>query len=122
MIWSSPTVNSMDFIARALRGWSVPLVLPVAQLWQSFDPDARPVDKGIAGHHRWHDCAARACQHRSTFPPSSNWQSRLIAALISDGWLGAWGSCPIVRPWLRFDRSQSCRSVSSVVTVYEIVN
>jgi hypothetical protein len=29
----------MDFIARSLRGWSVPLVLPVAQSWQSFDPD-----------------------------------------------------------------------------------
>ena len=36
-------VNSMDFIARALRGWSVPLVLPVAQSAQSFDPDG----------HRW---------------------------------------------------------------------
>jgi len=32
-------VNSMDFIARALRGWSVPLVLPVAQSWQSFDTE-----------------------------------------------------------------------------------
>jgi FMN reductase len=42
-------VNSMDFIARALRGWSVPLVLPVSQSWQSFDPDGQLVDEGIAG-------------------------------------------------------------------------
>jgi FMN reductase len=45
-------VNSMDFIARALRGWSVPLVLPVAQSWQSFDPDGHLVDEGIAGQLR----------------------------------------------------------------------
>jgi FMN reductase len=41
-------VNSMEFIVRALRGWSVPMVLPVAQSWQSFDPDGRLVDEGIA--------------------------------------------------------------------------
>ena len=34
-------VNSMDFITRALRGWSVPLVLPVPQAWRSFDPTRR---------------------------------------------------------------------------------
>ena len=31
-------VNSMEFIARALRGWSVPMVLPVPQAWRSFRP------------------------------------------------------------------------------------
>jgi FMN reductase len=41
-------VNSMDFIARALRGWSVPLVLPVAQSWQSFDPDGNLTDEGVS--------------------------------------------------------------------------
>ena len=45
-------VNSMDFIARALRGWSVPLVLPVAQSWQSFDPDGRLTDEVVAGQLR----------------------------------------------------------------------
>ena len=42
-------VNSMDFIARALRGWSVPLVLPVAQSARSSDPDGQLVDEGVAG-------------------------------------------------------------------------
>ena len=42
----------MDFIVRALRGWSVPLVLPVAQSWQSFDPDGRLVDEAVAGQLR----------------------------------------------------------------------
>jgi FMN reductase len=45
-------VNSMDFIARALRGWSVPLVLPVAQSWQSFDPDRHLADQAIADQLR----------------------------------------------------------------------
>jgi FMN reductase len=45
-------VNSMDFIARALRGWSVPLVLPVAQSARSFDPDGHLVDEGVAGQLR----------------------------------------------------------------------
>ncbi len=41
-------VNTMDFIARALRGWSVPLVLPVPQSWRSFDPDGQLADEAIA--------------------------------------------------------------------------
>lgn len=45
-------VNAMDFIARALRGWSVPLVLPVAQAWRSFDPDGQLIDEGVAGQLR----------------------------------------------------------------------
>lgn len=42
------SVNSMDFIVRALRGWAVPMVLPVAQSWQTFDPDGRLVDEMVA--------------------------------------------------------------------------
>ncbi len=40
-------INTMDFIARSLRGWSVPLVLPVAQSWQSFDPDGHLKDEAV---------------------------------------------------------------------------
>jgi FMN reductase len=42
----------MDFIARALRGWSVPLVLPVPQAWRSFDPDGHLADEAAAGQLR----------------------------------------------------------------------
>ena len=38
----------MDFIARSLRAWSVPVVLPVSQSWKSFDPDGRLIDEGVA--------------------------------------------------------------------------
>ncbi len=40
-------VNTMEFIARSLRGWSVPLVLPVSQSWQSFDPDGHLKDEAV---------------------------------------------------------------------------
>jgi FMN reductase len=46
------TVNAMDFIARSLRGWSVPLVMPVPQSWRSFDPDGRLTDESIAAQLR----------------------------------------------------------------------
>src|SRR6266478_9092059 len=29
-------VNTMEFVVRALRGWAVPLVLPIPQAWQEF--------------------------------------------------------------------------------------
>jgi FMN reductase len=45
-------INSMDFIARALRGWSVPLVMPVAQSWSAFDEQGRLTDETIAAQLR----------------------------------------------------------------------
>ena len=45
-------VNTMDFIVRALRGWSVPLVLPIAQSRQSFDPDGNLASDAIAAQLR----------------------------------------------------------------------
>jgi FMN reductase len=41
------SINAMEFSVRALRGWAVPLVLPVAQSWQVFDPDGRLIDDGV---------------------------------------------------------------------------
>ena len=46
------TINSMEFIARALRGWSVPLVQAVPQSWRSFDSDGQLVDEAVAGQLR----------------------------------------------------------------------
>jgi FMN reductase len=45
-------VNTMDFCARSLRGWSVPLVMPVPQSWRSFDPEGRLTDEAIAAQLR----------------------------------------------------------------------
>jgi FMN reductase len=55
-------INSMDFIVRALRGWSVPLVQPVAQSWRTFDPDGRLVDDMVAVQLRELGAEVGACR------------------------------------------------------------
>lgn len=40
-------INTMEFVVRALRGWAVPLVVPVAQAWQAFDPDGLPRSEAL---------------------------------------------------------------------------
>jgi FMN reductase len=42
----------MDFIARVLRAWSVPLVLPVAESWRAFDSDGRLADEMVGTQMR----------------------------------------------------------------------
>ena len=37
-------VNTMEFVVRGLRGWAVPLVMPIAQSWKAFD------EKGVPQH------------------------------------------------------------------------
>lgn len=37
-------VNTMEYVVRALRGWAVPLVVPVAQAWKTFDRDGHITD------------------------------------------------------------------------------
>ena len=37
-------VNTMEFVVRALRGWAVPLVMPIAQAWKAFDGNGVPQD------------------------------------------------------------------------------
>jgi FMN reductase len=39
-------VNTMEFAVRALRGWAVPLVLPIPQAWQVFK-DGRVLDTRV---------------------------------------------------------------------------
>lgn len=40
-------INTMEYSVRALRGWAVPLVVPVPQSWQVFDDRGRPRDQGV---------------------------------------------------------------------------
>src|SRR5262245_8199632 len=37
-------VNTMEFVVRALRGWAVPLVMPIPRAAQAFDEEGRPRD------------------------------------------------------------------------------
>jgi FMN reductase len=43
-------VNTMEFIVRALRGWAVPLVVPVSRAWQVFDTEAHTHDSEAERH------------------------------------------------------------------------
>ena len=40
-------MNTMEFVVRALRGWAVPLVIPVSRAWQAFDGPGRALDLGV---------------------------------------------------------------------------
>lgn len=37
-------VNTMEFTVRALRGWAVPLVMPISRAWQAFDDNGQVRD------------------------------------------------------------------------------
>lgn len=41
-------INAMEFSVRALRGWAVPLVLPIARSGQVFDPQGHLTDAATA--------------------------------------------------------------------------
>lgn len=56
-------VNTMEFIVRALRGWAVPLVLPIPRSWSVFDADGRLTDDALSY------CACSG--PRSSEPPAS---------------------------------------------------
>jgi FMN reductase len=57
-------VNTMEFVVRALRGWAVPLVLPIAQAWKAFDSRGKPSDPNLAEQLRalGREVARASCQ------------------------------------------------------------
>jgi hypothetical protein len=42
----------MEFVVRALRGWAVPYVVPIAQAREAFDDEGRVRDGSVAGQLR----------------------------------------------------------------------
>jgi FMN reductase len=40
-------VNTMEFVVRALRGWAVPLVIPIPTAWQAFDREGHARDHQV---------------------------------------------------------------------------
>jgi len=56
-------VNTMEFIVRALRGWAVPLVIPIPQAWRVIQ-QGRILDDAIAAQlHALGGEVARAAEH-----------------------------------------------------------
>jgi FMN reductase len=75
-------VNTMEFVVRALRGWAVPLVMPIAEAWKVFD------EKGIAQdgqlteqlHALGREVARASCQF-ALEPPTKEDAARAEARL-----------------------------------------
>ena len=63
-------VNTMEFVVRALRGWAVPLVLPIAQAWKVFDEQGKPRDEKVGEQLRalGREVARASCQFALTPP------------------------------------------------------
>lgn len=40
-------INTMEFVVRALRGWTVPWVVPIASAYQAFSTDGKPRDPAL---------------------------------------------------------------------------
>jgi FMN reductase len=57
-------VNTMEFVVRALRGWAVPLVMPIAQAWKAFDEHGVPQDSRLTEqlHALGREVARGSCQ------------------------------------------------------------
>ncbi len=76
-------VNTMEFVVRALRGWAVPLVLPIAQAWKAFDDHGQPNDPRLAEQLRalGHEVARASCQFALT-PPTRRDAAEAEKALL----------------------------------------
>jgi FMN reductase len=57
-------VNTMEFVVRALRGWAVPLVMPIAQAWKAFGDKGIPQQDGLTEqlHALGREVARASCQ------------------------------------------------------------
>jgi len=60
-------VNTMEFVVRSLRGWAVPLVIPIPQAWRVFDKEGHTHDEKVAEQLRalGHEVARAARQFAS---------------------------------------------------------
>ncbi len=41
-------INTMEFVVRALRGWTVPFVVPISRSWEAFADDGQSKDQAVA--------------------------------------------------------------------------
>jgi FMN reductase len=78
-------VNTMEFVVRSLRGWAVPLVLPIAQAWKAFDDQSNARDPNLQEQLRalGREVARGACQFALT-PPTKADAAAAEAAILPD--------------------------------------
>lgn len=75
-------VNTMEFVVRALRGWAVPLVMPIAQAWKVFDEKGIPQDSQLTEqlHALGREVARGSCQF-ALEPPTKEDAARAEAEI-----------------------------------------
>lgn len=76
-------VNTMEFVVRALRGWAVPLVLPIAQAWKAFDEEDNARDHNLDQQLRalGREVARGSCQFALTPPTKADAAAAEVAIL-----------------------------------------
>jgi FMN reductase len=72
-------VNTMEFVVRALRGWAVPLVIPIAKAWEVFDAEGHSKDNAVCKQlvalgHEVARAAAQFSKHELTIPEAAREQ------------------------------------------------
>ena len=75
-------VNTMEFVVRALRGWAVPLVMPIAQAWKAFDEKGIPQEGQLSEqlHALGREVVRGSCQF-ALEPPTKEDAARAEAEL-----------------------------------------
>ena len=78
-------VNTMEFVVRSLRGWAVPLVLPIAQAWKAFDDQSNARDPNLREQLRalGREVARGSCQFALT-PPTKADAAAAEAAILPE--------------------------------------
>lgn len=63
-------INTMEFVVRALRGLTVPLVVPISRSWAAFDKSGAAADPKLAQQlHALGEEVTRIARRISTEPP-----------------------------------------------------
>jgi FMN reductase len=76
-------VNTMEFVVRALRGWAVPLVIPIPQAWRVFDDEGHTRDAKVAEQlHALGREVARAARQFAALPPTTPDAERAEAQVL----------------------------------------
>lgn len=63
-------VNTMEFVVRALRGWAVPLVMPIAQAWKAFEKGVPQQKELVEQLHALGREVARGSRQFALEPPT----------------------------------------------------
>lgn len=75
-------VITMEFVVRSLRGWAVPMVMPIARAWQVFDEAVRRKDPAIEQRLRALGAEVVRAAHQFGVPGSCDYDDVGVVA----GW------------------------------------